>query len=190
MGDKPTLSHNNTTHKHLDGSDTFERNLALARCLIQTQLMPQLLFADGVGMIDLIPKHQEGDLCKFFHGKEGIELGFGLGESFDVLGVDKENDSVDFGEVVFPETAGCGYRVYQHYVLFFLSSNSPCLWPPRSKVVNLLFPITSSSDAADQNRSVVYRLNVEVRLVEEKGMVGYVDILGCAVGCRIATRSF
>lgn len=57
-------------------------------------------------------------------------------------------------------------------------------------MVNLLFPITSSSDAADQNRSVVCRLNVEVRLVEEKGMVGYVDILGCAVGCRIATRSF
>lgn len=31
-----TLSHNHTAHENLNGSDTLERHLALARCLVET----------------------------------------------------------------------------------------------------------------------------------------------------------
>lgn len=90
-------------------------------------MMAQLVLADGVWVVDLVSQDQEGNLGEFFHGQERIQLGFGFGESFVVFGVDEEDNAADFGEVVFPETAGYGYRVYQRYVLFFLSSNSPCL---------------------------------------------------------------
>jgi hypothetical protein len=39
---------------------------------------------------------------ELLHGEEGIELGLGLGETFMILGVDEEDDSGDFGEVILP----------------------------------------------------------------------------------------
>mgnify|MGYP001109242947 CR=1 FL=1 len=68
--------------------------------------MPELVFGDGVGMVDFVAEDEEGYAREFLHGEEGVELGFALRETFDVLGVDEEDDSAYFGEVVFPEATG------------------------------------------------------------------------------------
>jgi hypothetical protein len=68
--------------------------------------MSEFILAHGIRVIDLVSENQEGDLGELFHGEEGVEFGLGFGESLAVLGVDEEDDSADFGEVVFPEAAG------------------------------------------------------------------------------------
>jgi hypothetical protein len=67
--------------------------------------MSQLILADGTRVVDLVSENKEGDLGEFLHGQEGVQLGLGLGEPLMVAGVDQEDDSADFGEVVLPETA-------------------------------------------------------------------------------------
>ena len=57
-------------------------------------------------MIDLVAEDQEGCLVEIFHGEEGVELGFGLGEALVVFRVNEKDDARDFGEVVAPETTG------------------------------------------------------------------------------------
>lgn len=64
--------------------------------------MPEILFTDGVWVIDLVAEDQERDFGEVFHGQEGVELGFGFGEAFVVFGVDEEDDAAYFGEVVTP----------------------------------------------------------------------------------------
>jgi hypothetical protein len=66
-----------------------------------------LVLGDGIGVVDLVAKDNKGNLGKLFHREEGVELGLGLTESLVVLGVDKEDDTVDLGEVVAPDTSGC-----------------------------------------------------------------------------------
>jgi hypothetical protein len=68
----------------------------------------QLLLRDGVGVVDLVAEDDKGHLGQLLHGQEGVELGLGLGESLVVLGINEEHDAIDLGEVVLPETAGCG----------------------------------------------------------------------------------
>lgn len=68
--------------------------------------MSQLILRNSIGVIDLIAEDKEGHARELFHSEEGVQLGFGLGESLEVLGVYQENDSANFGEVVFPEAAG------------------------------------------------------------------------------------
>ena len=70
--------------------------------------MTQFVLAHGVWMVDLITENQEGGFAQIFHGQQGVEFGFGFREAFVVFGVDEEDDAGDFGEVVAPETAGCG----------------------------------------------------------------------------------
>ena len=72
--------------------------------------MSQLILADGTRVVDLVSENKEGDLGEFLHGQEGVQLGLGLGEPLMVAGVDQEDDSADFGEVVLPETASCASR--------------------------------------------------------------------------------
>lgn len=69
--------------------------------------MSKLVFAHGVGVVDLVSEDEEGNLGEFFHGEESIELSLGFGESLEILGIDKEDDAAHFREVVFPETSGC-----------------------------------------------------------------------------------
>lgn len=57
-------------------------------------------------MIDLVPQYEKRDFGELFHGKEGVEFGFRLGETLEVFGVDEENYAGDFGEIVLPETPG------------------------------------------------------------------------------------
>ena len=68
--------------------------------------MSQLILAHCVGVIDLVSQNQKRGLGQIFHGEEGVELGFGLGEAVVVFGVDEEDDAGDFGEIVAPEAAG------------------------------------------------------------------------------------
>jgi hypothetical protein len=65
-----------------------------------------LVLRHGIGVINLIPKDNEWDFGELLHRQEGIELGFRFGQAFVILSVDKENDTVDLGEVVLPESAG------------------------------------------------------------------------------------
>ena len=44
------LAHDHTAHEHLDGPDAFERDLALARGLVEAELMPEFVFGYGVGV--------------------------------------------------------------------------------------------------------------------------------------------
>lgn len=101
-----TLSHDDTAHEQLNGSDTLERDLALARCLIQTQLVPQLVLAHGIRMVNLVAEDEERNLGQFLHGQESVKLGLGFGEPLRVLGIDKEDDAAHLREVVLPQTAG------------------------------------------------------------------------------------
>ena len=57
-------------------------------------------------MVDLIAKDTEGDFGEFFHREKCVKLGFGFGKAFVIFGVNEEDDAGDFGEVVFPKTAG------------------------------------------------------------------------------------
>lgn len=102
-----TLSHNNTAHEQLNRPDTLERHLALARSLVQTQLVAQLVLAHSVRVVDLVSENEEGHLGEVFHGQEGVQLGLGFREALVVLGVDEKDNAADFGEIVLPETAGC-----------------------------------------------------------------------------------
>lgn len=68
--------------------------------------MTELILADGVGVVDLVTEDEEGDLGEVLHGEESVELSLGLGETLVVLGVNEENNTADFGEVVLPQTTG------------------------------------------------------------------------------------
>lgn len=100
------MTHDNTAHEQLNRPDTLERDLALAGSLVQTELVTELILGDGVGVIDLVAEHEERHLGQILHGEQGVELGLGLGEALVVFGIDQEDDAVDFGEVVLPQTAG------------------------------------------------------------------------------------
>lgn len=68
--------------------------------------MAQLILADSIGVIDLVSENEEGNLGELLHGEEGVELGLGFGEALVILGINQEDDTAHFGEVVLPETAG------------------------------------------------------------------------------------
>lgn len=74
---------------------------------MQTKSIPELLFRDGAGCINLVAEHEEGNLGQFFDRQERVELGFGFVEAFDVLRINEEDDAVNFGEVVLPQAASC-----------------------------------------------------------------------------------
>lgn len=69
--------------------------------------MSHLVLRDGIGMVDLVAENDKGNLGELLHGQEGVELGLGFTESLVVLGVDKEDNAVDLGEVVAPDTSCC-----------------------------------------------------------------------------------
>lgn len=77
----------------------------LASRLIEAQMMPQLLFADSTGGVNLVAEDKERNLGEFLNGEEGVELGLGFAETFEVSTVNEEDNAVDFGEVVTPEAA-------------------------------------------------------------------------------------
>jgi hypothetical protein len=100
-----TLPHDHRAHKHLDRTDTFERDLALSGGRVKTQDLAQVLLGDGRGVVDLVSEDEERHLAEVLHAQQRIELGLRLEQTLVVLGVDEEHDARDLGEVVFPETA-------------------------------------------------------------------------------------
>lgn len=94
---KPTPVHNE-----------IKQETHLPSRLVQPQVVSELVLADSAGRVDLVPEHEEGHLREILDGEERVELGLGLGEALVVSAVDEEDDSVDFGEVVAPETTRCG----------------------------------------------------------------------------------
>lgn len=73
-------------------------------------MMSQLLLAHGTRGINLVSENKEGDLGQLLDGEKRIQLSLRLREPLEVSAVDEEDDAVDFGEVVAPETAGCGKK--------------------------------------------------------------------------------
>jgi hypothetical protein len=47
------------------------------------------------------------DLCELLDGKEGVWLGLRLWEAFKVSTVNEEDNAINFGEIVMPETVCC-----------------------------------------------------------------------------------
>lgn len=92
------LSHNHTAHEDLNRSDALERHLALARRLVQTQLMAQLVFGNGVRVVDLVAEDHEGRRGEILHGEQGVQLGFGFAKALVVFGVDEEHNAANFGD--------------------------------------------------------------------------------------------
>lgn len=78
----------------------------LSSCLVQSQMMSQLLLADGTGRVNLVSQNEEGNLGELLDGQESVELGFRLRETLEIGAVDQENDTIDFWEVIAPEAAG------------------------------------------------------------------------------------
>ena len=97
-----TLPHDHTAHEDLNGPDALKRDLALAGCLVKAKLSSELILRDSLRMIDLVSENKKRGECQRLHGKERIELGLGLGKALVILGIDKEDNAADFGEVVAP----------------------------------------------------------------------------------------
>ena len=68
--------------------------------------MPELFFAHRAGSVDLVAEDEERDLCELLDAQERIELCLALREALYVGAIDKEDDTVDLGEVVAPQPAG------------------------------------------------------------------------------------
>jgi hypothetical protein len=100
------LAHNDRAHEHLDGSDALELDLALARCLVHTQLVSELVLGNGLGVVDLVAQDDKRHLGKLLHGEESVELGLGLREALVILCVNEEDYTVNLREVVSPDAAG------------------------------------------------------------------------------------
>lgn len=73
--------------------------------------MAQLILANSIRVVDLVSEDQERNLSQLLHGKESVELGLGLGETLVVLGVNEEDDTANFGEVVLPQTTSYLTRI-------------------------------------------------------------------------------
>jgi hypothetical protein len=92
------LPHHHTAHEDFNRPDALERNLALARRLVQTQGCAQLVLGDGLWVIDFVSEDDKGGVLELFHSEEGVELGFGFVEALVVFCVDEEDDARDFGD--------------------------------------------------------------------------------------------
>ena len=68
--------------------------------------MPQLVFAHGIRMIDLVAQNQKRRLVEILHTQQRIQFCLALCESLGVFRIHQEDDSGDFGEVVTPEPSG------------------------------------------------------------------------------------
>jgi hypothetical protein len=68
-------------------------------------MVSQLLFTDSTRGINLVPKDEERNLGQFLDRQKSIELSFRLREALEIRTVDQENNPMNFGEVVTPETS-------------------------------------------------------------------------------------
>jgi hypothetical protein len=96
----------------------------LSGCLEQTQLVPQLLLGNGARCINLVTQNEERHTRELLHGDyaekfrepttfaydftrltKGIQFGLAFRESFGVRSINQEDDTIDLGEVVSPQSS-------------------------------------------------------------------------------------
>lgn len=70
-------------------------------------MMPEFLLTNSAWCIDFVTEDEERNLAELFDREEGVEFGFRFGETLKVGAVNKEDNSIDFREVVAPETTSC-----------------------------------------------------------------------------------
>jgi hypothetical protein len=68
--------------------------------------MTELVLGHGIWVINLVAEDNEWDFRELLHRQESVKLGFRFGKAFVILSINEENDTVDFWEVILPETAG------------------------------------------------------------------------------------
>lgn len=100
------MLHDDRAHENLDGAHILQWDLALASGLDQSEGRAELLLRDGAGSVNLVSENQEGNTLELLDGKESIQLSLGLQETLAVLAINQEDNAVDFGEVILPDTAG------------------------------------------------------------------------------------
>lgn len=143
--------------------------------------MSQFLLAHGARVVDLVSENKEGDLGKFLHGEEGVQLGLGLDKPLVVLRVDQEDNAADFGEVILPQTTGCK----------IVSTKS--IKSSKSIIFTLLVTTEIKSRKPVVSNGKFLRCCTQIPsqlFIPPNDRTKREYILGCAVGCRIATRSF
>ena len=83
------------------------RSTYLSCSLVETKIMSELFLAHSSGCVDLVAENEERNLGELLDGKKGVKFGLGLGETFNVNSIDKEDDTVDLREIVTPESTRC-----------------------------------------------------------------------------------
>lgn len=66
------LSHDDRCHKDLDRPDVFEGLLALARRLVESEGVSELVLRDCAGGINLVAEDEERYFLQFFDAQEGV----------------------------------------------------------------------------------------------------------------------
>lgn len=152
--------------------------------------MAQLLLGDGVGVVNLVAQDDKGHLLELLHRQEGVELGLGLGEALVVLGVNQEDYAVNLGEVVLPKTAG-----YNSVEMLVTSPMSHTLVEggfscrvSRTLLVTTEIEGCESHVANSELLGSCDSVSMCPRACRRRLLQN--NILGCRVGCRMATRSF
>lgn len=74
--------------------------------MVETQIMPELLLAYSTGCVDLVTKDKERNLGEFLDREKSIQFSLGFRETLKVGRVNEEDDTIDFREIVTPESAG------------------------------------------------------------------------------------
>ena len=96
------------THEHLDRPHVcrLKINLPFARGVVrQAEAVAELLLGRRVGDVDLVTQNQERHLPEGVVGEQRVKFLFALGKALFVNSVDEKDDCVDFGVVVFPDSA-------------------------------------------------------------------------------------
>jgi hypothetical protein len=69
-------------------------------------MMPKFLLTDSTRRVDFVAENEEGDFGELLDGEEGVKLCFRFVKRSKSALSTRKDDSVDFREVVAPETAG------------------------------------------------------------------------------------
>jgi hypothetical protein len=104
-----TAALDHAAHEDLNGADVVSQGgLVLASGLVETKGLTELGLRGGLGDVDLVAKHKEGDGLQIVGREQPVELPLGLRETVAVHAVNKENNGIHVGVVILPHLAGSG----------------------------------------------------------------------------------
>lgn len=78
----------------------------LSGSLVKAKVVTELILTHSTGGVNLVSKDEERYFGEILDGQESVEFGLSLRESLKVSAVDEEDNTIDLGEVVAPQTAG------------------------------------------------------------------------------------